>query len=82
MHFGPVFTFLYYLTAFCSRPEEAVDAMSGKFVGPLVLDKCEKFHDIGLNRSREIPPEAVLINDGSIIRIRSSTIFPLQLPTG
>ena len=29
------------------------------FLGPLVFDKRVKFHDPGLNRSREIPPEAV-----------------------
>ena len=33
--------------------------MPGRFVGPLVLDKRVRFHDPGLNRSREIPPKAV-----------------------
>ena len=33
--------------------------MSGGFVGPIVLDKCVKFRDPHLDRSREIPPEAV-----------------------
>ena len=28
-------------------------------MGPVVLDKHVKFHDPGLNRSREIPPEAL-----------------------
>ena len=29
------------------------------FVGPFVSNKYVKFHDSGLKRSREIPPEAV-----------------------
>ena len=41
------------------RPETADDVISGAFVGPVVLDKLVKFHDCSLNRSREIPPEAV-----------------------
>ena len=28
-------------------------------MGPLVLDKHLQFHDVGLNRSRDIPPETV-----------------------
>ena len=41
------------------RPESAGDVISDRFVGPVVLDKCVKLHDPGLNRSREIPPEAI-----------------------
>ena len=41
------------------RPEAASDVVSGRFVGPTVVDKRVKFHDASLNRSREIPPEAV-----------------------
>ena len=53
LHFGPVLrTFLYYLIAFSSIPDRARDAISGWFVGPLVLDKLVKFHDPSLSRSR------------------------------
>ena len=39
----------------------ARDAISGRFVGPLVLDddKHVQFHDPSMSRVREIPPEAV-----------------------
>ena len=43
----------------CSRHEGAGDAVSGMFVGPLVLDKRVKVHDPSLSISREIPSEAV-----------------------
>ena len=33
--------------------------MSGRFAGPLVLEKTVKYDDPSLNRSREIPPDAV-----------------------
>ena len=60
LHFGPVLrTFLYYLIAFCSRLEGTGDAISGRFVGPVVVDKHVKLHDHTLNRSRAILPEAV-----------------------
>ena len=36
-----------------------MDAISGRFVWPLVLDTPVKFHDPSLNCSRNIPPEAV-----------------------
>ena len=52
-------TFVQYLVAFCSRPEEASGVISGRFVGPIVPDMCEKFGEPHSNRSREIPPEAV-----------------------
>ena len=55
----PFYSLLQCLIAFCSRPEAASDVMSGRFVRPIVLDKCVKFCDPCLNRSREIPPEAV-----------------------
>ena len=50
---------LQYLITFCSRPEAAGNVISDLFVGPVVHEKCVKFHDPSLNRSREIPPEAV-----------------------
>ena len=57
---GPVLrTFVQYLITFCSRTEAAGDVLSGRFVGPIVLDKPVKFCGPTLNRSREIPPEAV-----------------------
>ena len=51
--------FMQYLVKFYSRPKAASDVISGKFVGPIVLDKYVKFHDPSLNYSREIPPDAV-----------------------
>ena len=39
--------------------EAATDVISGTFVEPVLLDKRVKFHDNSLNRSSEIPPEAV-----------------------
>ena len=47
------------LITFGSRPEAASDVVSGMFVGLIVLDKCMKFRGSSLNRSREMPPEAV-----------------------
>ena len=59
---GPVLrTFLqYYLITFCSRPAAAGEVLSSRFVGLIVPDKCVKFRDPHFNRSREIPPEAVI----------------------
>ena len=45
--------------AFCSWPEAANDIISGKCVVPIVNDVHVKFRDPRLNRSWEIPPEAV-----------------------
>ena len=60
LHFWPILrTFLSYLIAVCSRPEGTGDAISDRFVRPLVLNKHVKFDDPNLNRSREIPPKAV-----------------------
>ena len=57
---GPVLrTCVQYLITFCSRPEEASDVIPSRFVGPADLDKRVKSNDPSLNRSREIPPEAV-----------------------
>ena len=53
-HFTPE-----YLIAFCSQLEVMSDVMSGRFFGPVVPDNRVKFSDPCLNRSREIPPEAV-----------------------
>ena len=52
-------TSVQYLIAFCSRPEAASDVISGRFVRLAVPDKYVKFHGRRLNRSREIPPNAV-----------------------
>ena len=51
-------TFVQYLIAFCSQHETASDVISGKFVKPIVPEKCAKFPDPCLNRSQEIPLEA------------------------
>ena len=40
------------------RPEAASDVNSPKFVGPIGLDKCVVLYSF--NRSREMPPKAVL----------------------
>ena len=50
---------MQYLTAFCGRLEAASDVNASSFVGPVVSDKCVKFHDSCLNRSGEILPEIV-----------------------
>ena len=52
-------TFVQYLIALCRLPEKASDVECGSFVGPIVRDKLVKFRDLCLNRSLEIPPEAV-----------------------
>ena len=41
------------------RQEAASDVISSTFVRPIALDKSVKFRDPCLNRSPEIPPEAV-----------------------
>ena len=51
--------FVQYLIAVCRRLEAASDVISGRLAGPVALDKHVKFHDPSLNRSREIPPDAV-----------------------
>ena len=51
-------TFVQCLIAFCNLPEVASDVISGKFLRPVVLNKCVNFRDPGLECSREIPPEA------------------------
>ena len=50
---------MQYLVAFFSRPEEARDVRSGRFVRLTLPDKCVNFRDLRLNRSSEIRPEAV-----------------------
>ena len=53
-HFSVVFNSILQSTGMsCGRH------ISGRIVGPLVLDKSVKFDDPGLNHSREISPEAV-----------------------
>ena len=42
------------------QPEETSDVISGRFVRPIVLEKRVKMGHPRLNRSREIPPEAVV----------------------
>ena len=53
---------------FCCRPEAASDVICSRFLGMIVPNKCVKFCDPCLNRSREILPKAAM---GSI-----STVFP------
>ena len=43
-------------THFCSRQETTNDVMCGRFMWPIVSDNLVKFHDPGLNRSRDIRP--------------------------
>ena len=50
---------MQYLIAFCSRPETASDVIPGAFVGLAIPDKAVRCLDRRLNRSREIPREAV-----------------------
>ena len=50
---------MQYLIAFCSRPEAASDVISGVLVGPIVSDKQMLFRDHRLDRTREIPSEAI-----------------------
>ena len=53
LHFGPVLrTFLYYSIAFCSRPEGAGNAISGRFVGQLILDERVKFEPFSRNSTQ------------------------------
>ena len=52
------------------RLEADGDVISGRFVGPVVLQKHVKLHDPSLTNSRELPPEAV---GGGI-----STAFPFN----
>ena len=52
-------TYVQYLTAFCSQPKATSDVISGRSVGPLVLDSRANFPDPHSNFSRDIPPEAV-----------------------
>ena len=41
LSFSPVLrTFMQYLVAFCSRPEAGSGVISGRFVTPIVPDKC------------------------------------------
>ena len=57
---GPVLhTFVEFCIAFCSRQEAASYVISNAFVKAIVPDKCVKLCGPRLNRSREIPPEAV-----------------------
>ena len=52
-------TFVQYLIAFSSGPEVTSNAISGKFVGPVVSDNHVKFGDPRSNLSPEISPEVV-----------------------
>ena len=57
---GPVLrTTVLCLITFCRRPKGANDVISFSFVRSNVLDKSVKLRGPILNRSREIPPEAV-----------------------
>ena len=50
---------MQHLVAFRNRPEGASDVISGRCVRQIVLEKCIKFSRPGLNRSQEIPSEAI-----------------------
>ena len=50
---------MQYLITFCRRPEATSEVMYGLFVRPVALDESVKLHDPSLNRSPEIPTEAV-----------------------
>ena len=63
-------TFVQCLIAFCSRRETAGKVVSGAFLEPIVHDVQVKFRDPRLNRSGEIPPEAV----GGVISGRFSKV--------
>ena len=52
-------TLVQYLIAFCSRAETASDVLSDKFEAPVVSDKLVEFRGPCLNRSWEIPREAI-----------------------
>ena len=74
-------TFVQYLITFCSRSETVGEVISGMVIGPVALDKHVKFHDPNLNRSREIPPEAVGIFDRFLsitsYRKQGMTLYPV-----
>ena len=60
LHPGPVLRIVVqYLIAFCSQTEAASDVIPSSFVRLVVRDKCAKFGDPRLTRSREIRPEVV-----------------------
>ena len=61
---------MQHLIAFCSRPDRASDVISDRFVGQNVRNEPLKFCDDRLNRSRDIPLEAV----GGVIFDRSSNV--------
>ena len=57
---APIFTyFCIVFNGILQLPKAASDVISGRFVRPVVLDKCVKFLDPSLNRSQEISPAAV-----------------------
>ena len=62
---------MQYLVTFCSRPDRDSDVISSKLVGPIVYDTFVKFRDPRLNRSPEIPPEAV----GDVVFDRSNDVM-------
>ena len=48
-----------FIITFCSRLDTASEVVSGRSVGPIVIDKQEELRDPRLNLSREIPQESV-----------------------
>ena len=59
-------TFVQYLITFCSRPEATGGVISGRFVEPIVLHTCVKFHDHTLHyaileKFHPKPSEAVFL---------------------
>ena len=49
-----------FRTSMNADRKQLYDTISGAFMAPIVIDKCVIFRGPSLNRSRKIPPEAVL----------------------
>ena len=57
---GPaLFTTVQYSIAFCSQTAAASGVISSVVVRPIIPDKYVKFRELRLNRSREIPSDAI-----------------------
>ena len=50
---------MQYLIEFCSRLEAASEVISNNCTKPIISNECVKFIDSRLNRSPEIPPNAI-----------------------
>ena len=64
--------FVQYLITFCSPPAATSDVISGAFVWTIFPNEHVQFRDHHLNRTREIPPEAI---GGSIFNSHCEKIF-------